>query len=203
MRSLTIAVNCDDVLLPSTEYIVNIYNKMFGTSVRVDGAHLPGNNDWGADREVVHQRIDGIQRSREYGLVKPFEAAIEVVRRLATSHELHLVTARQPSVVVVTQQMLDIYFTDFFVAIEHVGMEGTKGDICARIGADVLIDDNVKHLQNAYEHGMSHDGLLWFGDYPWQAEQAQIAGRPPVRCKSWGDIERVINQLARGGDADE
>ena len=131
MRQLVIAVDCDDVLVPSTQKIVALYNQQYGTSV-------------------------------------PFDDAIRCCRELARNHELHLVTARPGRIMHTTLAMLEKYFPGVFTEIEHVGLDGSKGEVCQRLKADVLIDDNYKHLVSARECGV--DSLVWFGDYPWQTQ---------------------------------
>lgn len=196
MRRLVIAIDCDDVLIPTTEFTVNTYNKKYNTSVKLHEAHSPVNPEWAQDRSVVHARIHAIQTSDQFREIQPFQGAIDVIKKLASTHELHLVTARQRSVDSVTRQMLDKYFPDCFVSMEHVGMDGTKGDICAKIGADVLVDDNVAHLQNAFDHGMSMSGLLWFGRYSWQPQSSEISGQLATRHSDWHEIGKAIDRLA-------
>lgn len=195
MERLVIAIDCDDVLIPTTEYTVGAYNKKYNTSVKLHEAHSSANPEWAQDRSVVHARIDAIQTSAQFRDIKPFQGAIDVIKALASIHELHIVTARQRSVDTVTQYMVNKYFPACFVSMEHVGMDGTKGDICAKIGADVLVDDNVAHLQNAFDHGMSMSGLLWFGRYPWQPQSAEISGQLAARYGDWYEISKAIDRL--------
>src|SRR5690606_17135299 len=116
----------------------------------------------------IAERIYDIQLSKEYGETVPFPDAVEVCRRLAEQYELHLVTARPERIMSVTTAMLDRYFSGVFSKIEHVGQEGSKGDVCRNLEANILIDDNLHHLEKAARCGVPH--LLWFGDYPWQSD---------------------------------
>jgi 5'(3')-deoxyribonucleotidase len=181
---LVVAIDCDDVLVPSTGRIVNAYNMTYHTNVQVKDAHTSGNLDWQADRATVLDRIVRIQLSEEYRAVGPYPDAVRVVRKLAGAHELHLLTARSPAVASVTQAMIDAHFSGVFTSIEHVGPDGTKGDICARLGAGLLIDDNKKHLDDALAKGVRQAVL--FGDYPWQQKEVS---EPVSRCKDWAAVE--------------
>lgn len=192
MRRLVIAIDCDDVLVPSTRFIVDEYNRRYGTTVTYARAHESGNEQWGATREEARDRIYDIQLSSEYGAVAPYDDAIHAIKRLAVKHELHLVTARDTKVLGVTEAMIERYFPGCFDALEHVGLDGTKGDICQRLVADALIDDNLKHLTHAAECGV--ENLFWFGDYPWNKEGSTPRGL--IRCASWSDIEREIERIA-------
>jgi 5'(3')-deoxyribonucleotidase len=194
MRQLVIAIDCDDVLLPSTRTIVDLYNQRHNTNVTYARAHTSGNEEWAALREEVRDRIHAVQLSEEYANIQPFPEAVVAVRQLAADgHRLHMVTARDSKLLQATEAMLKEYFDEgVFTTLEHVGLDGTKGDVCQRLQADVLIDDSLKHLANAAEYGI--DGLLWFGDYPWQGGDQAFGGA--VHCVSWADVEREIERIA-------
>lgn len=192
MRRLTIAIDCDDVLVPSTKFIVDEYNRLYNTQVTYGRAHEPRNEQWASTREETESRIHNIQLSNSYGLIKPFTEAIEAVGRLAKYNSLHMVTARDEKILDVTKSMIDAYFPDAFETLEHVGLRATKGDVCKALGADILIDDNLKHLINAHEHGIA--GLIWFGDYAWNSEESLPPG--VLRCTNWKELEKEINRNA-------
>lgn len=191
MKRLVIAVDCDDVLLPSSERFVALYNQRYGTNVELDGAHNPSNPAWQASDELRARRFDEITLSEEHFLIKPFDDAIDVCRRLSDSHDLHLVTARPNQTMLVTLAMLNEYFPGVFTEIEHVGLDGNKGEVCRRLAAHVLIDDNYRHLAAARLCGVAN--TIWFGCYPWQGE---AAGTGDVRCYNWKEIESEIHRIA-------
>lgn len=192
MKRLVIAVDCDDVLVASTKFLVEAYNQRYGTLVQLESAYLSGNPDWAAKREEVHRRINAIQLSDEYGSIAPSSEAIEAIGNLADNHELHLVTARAPKIKAVTDRMINDYFPDCFKSIEHVGFNTSKSQTCLNIGADILIDDNLKHLQEAKAADISH--LLWFGDYQWQDRTAGAVGITVVR--TWPEVADVVSRLS-------
>ena len=103
MKRLVIAVDCDDVLISASEYVVKTYNRLYGTNVTLDQAHTSGNPDWLANRDEVFRRLDGIQKTDEYALLPPDGKAINNVKELSKDHELHLVGARSEAVLGVTQ----------------------------------------------------------------------------------------------------
>lgn len=194
MKRLVIAIDCDDVLVPSTEQIVAMYNHQFGTIVQLEGAHTSKNPAWQADRETIGERIYDIQLTEEYAQTPPFQDAVEACRRLSELHELHLVTARPEKIMSVTKRMLDLHFNGIFQEIEHVGLDGNKGEICKKLQADVLIDDNYKHLLMANECQIP--SLIWFGDYAWQTATEQDPNVNVMRCKDWQGVEQEISRIA-------
>lgn len=193
MRRLVIAIDCDDVLIDATDYLVREYNRLYDTKVQKVNAHTSKNLEWQAERDEVFRRLHAIQLSDDYTSITPAKQTIQAVKRLAQDHELHLVTARASEVTAVTNRMVEDYFPGCFTSIEHVGSDRPKGAVCAALAADILIDDNLKNLETAHESGI--DYLLWFGEYEWQDE----SGDTPhvVRCRDWLGVEAEIERIAR------
>lgn len=193
MRRLIIAIDCDDVLIHASEYVVTTYNQRYGTNVRHEHAHTSGNIAWEADREEVFKRLNKIQNSEEFGRIDPSPEGVEVVHRLSQHHELHLVTARPADVMQATERMLDRYFPKYFTSVHHVGPDQSKGEVCDSLRADVIIDDNLKHLVTAMECGVPY--RLWFGDYLWQQEEEDSAAYTG-RVRDWYEVEAEIGRIA-------
>lgn len=189
MSRLVIAIDCDDVLVPGTEFSVATYNRLWGTSVTLPRAHELSNDEWDAPREEVARRFDEMYLSEEYATMKPYPEAIAAVRRLAHKYELHVVTARPETIMEVTARMIQLYFPDCFASMQHVGFNGNKGGICEALKADVLIDDNFRHLASAKDCGVAT--RIWFGNYPWQTEKPE-PGTVTARCLDWTSTEAEI-----------
>lgn len=195
-RRLVIAIDCDDVLLETTPFLVDAYNQKFGTNVTLEHAHASNNPEWGTDDSaLILARLTDLQKTDEYCAVMPHPDAILAVRELAKDHELHLITARDPSIENLTRSMLDTYLSGCFTSMEHVGKDRSKGEVCRQIHADVLIDDNIRHLVSALEMGMSAGGALHFGDYVWNSVDTVPTG--VVRCGTWRDVQNRIVEIAR------
>lgn len=196
MKRLIIAIDCDDVLLPSSEFVVDLHNKLYGTNISLANAH--SSVEWeektGLDRQGVIQRFIDIQNSEDYSIMKPFEDAIRTCRKLAHSHDLHIVTARHDEAKSTTESMVERYFgASVFKEMYHVGDSTTKGDVCATLCADVIIDDGIKHLMTARDCGVNW--RIWFGDYLWQRD---IDGKDAYtsRARDWTDVEAEIERIA-------
>ena len=192
MKRLVIAVDCDDVLVSTAPYFVDTYNNTYGTSGTLEYAHSPDPSVWGASEEVIVERWFGMTRTDGYKGLSPDPDEVKVLRNLAKIHELHLVTARKEEEREFTQTMLDRNLDGVFTSMKFVGWEGSKDDVCQALRADVLIDDNFRHLVSARDCGVS--GLLWFGDYPWQTED--LSDMPIVRCRDWREVEAEIERIA-------
>ena len=194
MRRLVIAVDCDDVLVATMPYLIDEYNRQFGTNVDIKQAHQPGYDGWNAEEDVLMERFGALIRTDAYKELGVSASEKAILTELARDHELHVVTARKPVEAAFTQAMLDRDTPGVFSSLELVGFQGSKGEVCKRLGADILIDDNERHLVNAMEHGLPAKGALLFGEYPWNAEEDLKVEL--TRCRNWEDVLERVKHLA-------
>ena len=195
MQRLVIAIDCDDVLMATTPYFVKAYNAKYGTNVSIETSHIDGEEVWGVDRNTVFQRFDDLTKTEEYFNISPTSEEVSVLTELAGQHSLHVVTARKPEELELTQTIINRDLPDVFASFDFVGWKGSKGAVCERIQADVLVDDSVHNLVDAAEHGMPVEGLLLFGDYFWNQDIPEsLAGIK--RCATWNEVRTAINAIA-------
>ncbi|MGV9002014.1 MAG: 5' nucleotidase, NT5C type [Candidatus Saccharimonadaceae bacterium] len=193
-RRLIIAIDCDDVLVHTTPFFVEAYNSKYGTNVQLVEAHTESYEAWNADRPLLEERLALLMDTDAYRLLAPTESAIRVLKDLAKDHELHVVTARREHERGFTQAMLDRELAGVFASMEFVGFTGSKGEVCRRIGADVLIDDNSRHLHDAIKTGLSPNGALLFGDYAWNTtDKSSVDLKHLV---SWDEVKEVLDEIA-------
>lgn len=194
MKRLVIAVDCDDVLVRTTPFLVDAYNKRFGTSATIEQAHDPAFEIWNANEATQVERWVQLTETEGYKDLGPDPEEAIILRELAKHHELHLVTARKEVERAFTQEMLDRELEGVFTSMEFVGWDGSKGEVCKRIHADVLVDDNARHLHNAIEQGLPKNGAVLFGDYPWN--KADSTHQDITYCLDWVSVQKVIEGLA-------
>ncbi len=199
MRRLVIAVDCDDVLVPTLKRTVAFYNREYGTNIQLKDFYTPVSMEtWGTDKQQeVTNRVNKFIQSAEFAETKPPENTIKSVEKLATMHELHLVTGRASELEPVTVAMLDRYFPGCFTSIEHTNYfhqskSRSKGEVCQQIGADVLVDDHIAHGESVLSHGVER--VIVFGNYPWNSSDTLIHGM--VRCKDWTAVEDEIGRIS-------
>ena len=58
MKRLVIAIDCDDVLIDSTKYVISQYNQYYNTAVKLEGAFSINDRDFGATRTQVLELFD-------------------------------------------------------------------------------------------------------------------------------------------------
>ena len=204
-RRLVIAIDCDDVLIPTSLITVDHYNQKYGTDLQPVDFYGPATKDtWGTDdNDVAIGRVNEYTQSVE-GFVQlvPFPEAILAVKALALKHELHLVSGRSGSLESVTKKMVAEYFPGCFKSIEHtnymvlsnsVHERRTKGEVCLQLGADILIDDHIAHGENVIKAGVKR--VILFGDYPWNQHEALSDGI--IHCVDWDSTVREIDKIAQ------
>ncbi|MFZ1250387.1 MAG: hypothetical protein WAR37_03000 [Candidatus Microsaccharimonas sp.] len=194
MRKLVIAVDCDDVLVNTTPFLVNAYNKLYGTNATLAQSYDPAYEIWQADEDLQVERFGLLTESKAYKELGPDPVESRVLHDLAKLHELHLVTARKEHERDFTQLMLNRELAGVFTSMEFIGWGGSKGEVCKRIDADILIDDNSAHLYNALQHGLPKGGAILFGDYPWNIEER--TNEEFIFCKDWVAVKKVIDSIA-------
>ena len=204
MKRLIIAIDCDDVLVPTAERIINYYNDTYGTSLTLGHMYKPASfADWGTDKDdVAIERVNDFLRSDEHATIAPSEETVQAVKKLAAHHELHLITGRADFLAALTKQMVGDYFDGCFTSIEHTNyivsststaVRRTKGEVCRAINADILIDDHLEHGRNVLDAGIKK--VILFGNYPWNQSKALPAGS--VRCTDWGSVVAEVDRASR------
>jgi len=206
-KRLVIAVDCDDVLVPTARHIIDDYNERFGTQMGFE--HFYDTTDASLDVWGVTTRNEAIERVAEFlhtdkhAQIVPEADAIAAIRLLAEDHELHLVSGRVDTLKPVTEHMLQTYFPDCFQTIEHTNfiaplstkvVRRSKGDICRSIGAHMLIDDHPHHTANALSANI--DRVILFGDYDWNRSEAEH--EKMIRCKDWSSVLQEVSLYAAG-----
>ncbi|SRR6266568_1369391 len=187
-----IAIDCDDVIVPTASLIIGNYNKTYGTSLTLDNYYNHDLKIWGvSDDAIAIKRIDKYLTTAEYQQAQPFREAIDTIHALSEYHDLHMVTGRADFLAESTLAMLAWYFPDIFMSTQFTNFFGkqprTKAEACQELDADLLIDDHLHHAEVVARCGIE----AWlFGDYPWnRAEQL-----PPNirRVRDWRKVAELL-----------
>lgn len=197
MRKLTIAVDCDDTLFPTAKYFIDSYNKKFNANVDFEHQHEPDYDGWGVSDAELLRRLGMLQDAEEYRQIEIYDNAVRVLNNLRIKgHRLIVVTALKEHERPITESMIERDAPGVFDAIEFVGWYGSKHETLRKIGADVLVDDSIHHLNKALEEGVLNLGCaLLFGDFPW-SRTVSDAGSGIARCADWIEVEQGIERVA-------
>ncbi len=131
--------------------------------------------------EPAYKEMGNYVYERESTLLAPeVPGAIAALRALAGANELHVVTARPLRRIAFAEEWLtERDILHLFKGV-HSAHETAKSDICHRIGAHVLVDDDARHLVQVNLPGLSRmllqcgrddtpelpDGVLFFNSWP-------------------------------------
>ncbi|MDB5163341.1 MAG: hypothetical protein JWO54_599 [Candidatus Saccharibacteria bacterium] len=195
MRSLVIAIDCDDVLVATTPYFISAYNNAFGTKVSVAQSRDESEEIWAASRDLRLERLDELTKTDEYFKIAPTSEESAVLQELSSDHSLHLVTARRREEHERTKRMIDRDLPGVFTSLDFGGTDGSKGEVCQRIGADVLIDDSIYNFEDALQRGMTKADMILFGDYPWNTDIPESL-EGIRRCRDWDEVREAVYDIA-------
>lgn len=197
-RRLIIAIDCDDVLVPTAPAVISAYNEKYSTALGLEDFYGQDPARWGVkDLRHVSDRVGEFLQSDEHAKIIPDDYTVEVVQDLASRHELHLVTGRGQILEQLTLKMITKYFPGCFKSIELTNFydethRRSKGDVCRELGADILVDDHIEHIHSVLAVGMKE--VIVFGDYPWNQAEQLPAGA--TRCRDWNEVRKEIRRVA-------
>ena len=124
----------------------------------------------------------------------PVDGANSAINELGKRYNLALVTSRKKISENLTRNWLKqhfdypfdtIVFADFWDDGKNSkdGHFRHKGDLFTQVGADIVIDDQLKHCEAATEAGAQ---AILFGDYAWN-KTGELPGSI-TRCKDWSEV---------------
>lgn len=194
----TIAIDLDDVLALNAQEFVNFSNKTWGTNLTVEDFQEDFNKMWGIPNDEIDSRMHHYIAEEVAAGYAHFEDALPVLKKLAKKYDLVVVTSRRKLLLELTAKWVERYFPGIFKDIHHSGFfdelkDGSyhmnKAQICQDIGADYLIDDQLKHCFAVADAGIQ---ALLFGEYSWN--KADKLPERVIRVQNWQEIESYFNE---------
>lgn len=187
-----IAVDYDDVIVPTSHLIIDHYNQTYGTQLTLRDMYTDIPEHWGVtDDRTAIDRVEAYIKTDEYLQAPPFKSAIQSITRLAKRYELHIVTGRNTIVRRATEAVLEQYFPGIFASVQFTDMYSdkprSKAEVCLEIGASLLIDDHLRHAEEVAAKGID---VLLFGSYPWN--EATTLAEHITRVQDWDEVERIL-----------
>lgn len=203
MSKRTIAVDIDDVISRSAEGFSAFSNERWGTNLTAAQYSEEWAPLWGVSVEEAIERAKELHDAGAHGTYLSYEEASPVLARLKERYNLEIVTSRRAVVSNITEDWLAKHFAGLFSAVHYVGMwdedvdphnvhqrlERTKADLCKQIGAEYLIDDQLKHCLAVAEVGIQ---AVLFGDYRWNQHDNLPVN--VTRASNWDEVERYFDE---------
>jgi len=196
----TVAIDIDDVVAMTSEAVRVWANDKSGVHLQPQDYFLDNIDDYWNYYESVWEHhgivglhlsefLDGMDRSQAHiGVAKDAQRVIE---RLKKDYDIVFITARRPVHKDSSRQWLDEHIDTaipLYLSQNPFANEAarSKGEICAELGVDVLIDDNVDNCRSAVQYGVD---VVLFGNYGWNVD----APADMTRCISWSDVGEYLD----------
>ncbi|MGB4966601.1 MAG: hypothetical protein WBO35_00150 [Candidatus Saccharimonadales bacterium] len=196
MQKKIIAVDVDDVLSKSAQGFAEYSNREWGHSLTADDFDEDWMKVWGTTLEETRRRAIAFHNDEVFDGFRHFAEAVSVLARLKKQYKLVIATSRRVIVENITRQWVDHHYAGLFEGVYFTGiydtadrhrdlLARTKNDLLLELGANYLIDDQLKHCLAAKEHGVE---ALLFGDYRWNQFDGELPSHI-TRCKDWAAVE--------------
>ena len=195
MAKKIIAVDIDDTIGNTAEEFVRYSNDMWGTSLTEEDFDEDWAKVWGTDYEETVRRAHLIHEEdpRLFLQIGVKDHSFEVLSQLARSYTIVCATSRRRSIAPITKEWLDVNYPGIFSSLYFSGIFDeqrtgsallTKAELLREIGADYLIDDQLKHCRAAVDNDMR---AILFGTYTWN--QDDNLPESVTRCHDWLEVQ--------------
>jgi uncharacterized HAD superfamily protein len=200
MKRKTIAVDIDDVLAASAEGFAEFSNKQWGMNISAADYDENWAKAWGLPLEKAVKFADDFHALGAFGQYRYIEHAVPVLKKLSARYKLIVVTSRRKILKPETDTWIERHFPAIFEELHYAGIYDSvddhlhalkqhKAGLCRELGADYLIDDQLKHCFAAAECGMQ---ALLFGRYNWNEVKAPLP-KNVVRVSNWDEVEEYFD----------
>jgi 5'(3')-deoxyribonucleotidase len=185
-----IAVDIDEVLSPLHDLVFAHHNEVYGTNFPL---HDTGGSYFidkytGEPYEVTMEKLKKFIDTEAFQNLEPLDGAVEAIKKVASKYDIIVITSRQDFYFEITHKWLEQHFPQTFKSVHFTeygaaDVKISKSDLCLKLGARYLIDDNLEFTLQAAAAGIK---VLLFGDYPWN--QANELPGGVIRVKDWNEV---------------
>lgn len=193
-QRIRVGTDIDDVVAKHNEALADFIAETFGAMHHPDEYHGDLTELWGVSKEEAIERMWAFTRAGLHPTLELVEYADEAIPRLQDRFSFLGVSAQAKIIEAVKLTWLDDSAAGLFDETHFInpfeGDSRSKADVCAQIGAPILIDNTFRHCKIAVEAGMT---AILFGNQP-VPEDA-----PTERFytgRDWLETEYVLDELA-------
>ncbi len=205
MTKKIIAVDVDDVLADSAAAWAAFSNKTWGTNLTADDFDEDYGKAWGTALPETERRAALFHDPDVFFDFLPNPEAYAVLERLKSYFTLVVATSRRSIMKEVTHRWLDHHYGGIFSGVYFSGIyDGepvagrhlhTKAELLQTMGADYLLDDQLKHCIGFAESGGQ---ALLIGDKRWNQHHDLPLG--VTRCVDWAAVEAYFTGRRQQGN---
>ena len=206
-QNLTIAVDVDEVLGRFVHSLNAFCDETYSCQYHVkdyfvyDFARVWQCSQDESNRRV-HEFFDSVHFRDGIEVIPGSYESLLRLKESISNIKLNVVTSRQHVIQDHTMEWLENHFPDTFDAVyfgNHFALEGVskkKSEICAEIGASVLIDDNPVYAMECAEAGIMVLLYDWELEYPWSKTKEGPVHENIIRVSSWLEVEERIHEMS-------
>mmetsp|Transcript_42711 Transcript_42711/g.71054 ORF Transcript_42711/g.71054 Transcript_42711/m.71054 type:complete len:221 (+) Transcript_42711:78-740(+) len=198
-----IAVDLDEVLGQFLLQLIRFHNDTYSSKyVLEDFCSYQFKDVWGGSEAETMDKVHAFFESEYFADLPLVPGAHQVLTEFVDLFTFAVVTSRQNIIEDMTRQWIDRHYPGIFSAIlfgNHYGFTGTKRskpDMCADIGAIMLIDDSLLYAKQCAEHGIKVLLFDWEGKYMWSKSPDPVHDNIK-RIHTWDQVRRELDDLSR------
>lgn len=195
MKRIKIAIDLDDTLVSTVDLLVK---EMFKDKSFPAFRGYHSIKDFSFDEEMaLYRYIRTTVNKQEISKFKPIPGCISIVKELAKTCDLYLVTARTKNVKKHTRDWITHHFPGMFKKIifgryrKEGDFKKTKGEICKELGISLIIDDRYDYCLDCHKHGIKAILFNYKGNYVWSKGKLPKAIKI---AKDWKEILEIIKK---------
>ena len=191
-----IVVDIDEVLADSLHAMLKWYNQKYHTNFEWKKCYTYKLwNVFNTSKEENALRFNKFFEECNLETIRPVEGSQEGIDRIHKIANIHVVTGRNDGQIEYTKSWLKKHFHEKFSSIEFTSHYYTekpvkKSEVCKRLNAKIIIEDDLEHAIDCANHGVKVILL----NRPWNqtAENKDI-----IRVDSWEEIVKTIGKLLK------
>ena len=181
---MIIGVDFDNVLFPTTQVVLDLYNKQYHDTLTLKDITTYSFYEC-LDSSIADKIVELFIKKKTYDNLKPIKGAVETLRKLANQgHEIFVLTATDTRNMVFKEELLNKFLP--FVPKDNLVRIYKKH----LFYTDVLIEDSLDQLKESI-----CDRILL--DYPYNQDTSADYAFDIHRCSSWAQIMNVIDKIEK------
>lgn len=149
-----IAIDFDDVLVNTNEYIIDKYNEQFGTNFNQEQfTQWDYSSEMGVDKRILGRFIDNVLLAAQPGDLETNVDVLDALYDLRHLHAFSIVSARHANHFDFMRQWAINTDPTLFSYIVCTNQQ-PKGPFIAHLGMNALLDDSPEHVDSCYALGI-------------------------------------------------
>jgi uncharacterized HAD superfamily protein len=190
---MKIGIDLDDTLADTMPAVLKFHNEVYNSGLSEDVASYSDYNDsWPFGHEENLKRFYEFFDHDLHHNAKPAQGAVAAIKELAKNHKLYIITARPADVREQTARWVEKNFPGMIDELYFANLWANdslsprqKSEICAELGAEIMIEDRFEHARDCALAGQK----VFLLDRPWNQGDLPAGVK---RFISWSDVPKTL-----------